>query len=404
MPPLLNVYLKVTLIMGRDRTGSLYHDEYGWVYGRITWKDASGKRRQRKRKSLSGTKKEARAHIVDLLEELDEEGDTSRSMDGHVLTFKQLADYYEKQYAKDAEFDKHGIKKTGLLSYKDVKRKLKMLCLHFRGRVREISYGDLAAFKRLRLSTPVEVKRRVKGKQGKKVPKTYESEYHPRSIATVNRELAQLRRLLTVAFQHKWIRRNPFHDGDPLINIEEEEPRERIATKEERAALLAACTGEREHLRPLLILAFDTGFRGSEMFRLKVADVNFADNSILAVSYKGRRRRERAFVMTRRLAQEMRVLCDGREPEEWVFTYNNKPLKSVKRSFATVKRIAGLADSNFRLHDARHTAATRLISKGMSLSAAGKLLGHTQPKTTWRYMHVDKSTGIQAAELLEEDD
>lgn len=379
--------------MGRERTGSFYRDATGGLYGRITWTDAKGKRHQRKRKALDGTKREARRHIKDMLDELDEQGD-ERSVDGASLTFKQLADHYEREYAIPAEYDKNGIKKAGLRSYKDTRRKLAELREHFSGRVRELSYGDLAAFKRRRINTPVAIKKRVKGKK-----KEYTIEYHPRSIASVHRELALLRRLFTVATQHKWISRNPFTEGDGLINIAEEQPRERIATKDEREALIAACTGKRAHLKPFLILAFDTGFRGSEMYRLKVSDVNFEENCITAISYKGKRRTERAFDMTKRLATEMQNLCEGKNPDDPIFMF-----RSVKRAFATAKRLAGMANANFRLHDARHTAATRMVSKGLSLSETGKLLGHSQPSTTWRYMHADKSARKRAAELLEEDE
>ncbi len=380
--------------MGRDRTGSFWRDQNGALYGRVTWVDAKGKRRERKRKAFSGTTREARRHIKEMLDELEEQGD-ERSIDGAILSFKQLADYYEKEYAVPAEYDKHGIKKSGLRSYKDTRRKLRELRQHFGGRVREISYGDLNAFKRLRINTPVGINRRVK----KRGNREYVTAYHPRSIASVNRELSLLRRLFTIAVQNKWLNRNPFNEGEALINISEEEPRERIATKQERDALLAACVGPREHLRPFLILALDTGFRGGEIYRLKVSDVNFDDNCIVAVSYKGRRRRERPFDMTVRLANEMRKLCEGKKPDDLVFGF-----KSVKRSFATAKRLAGMADANFRLHDARHTATTRLLTRGLSLSEAGKLMGHTQPNTTWRYMHADKTTRKRAAELLEEDE
>ena len=379
--------VKVAVTMGRDRTGSFWRDVNGALYARVTWVDAKGKRHERKRKALSGTSREARRHIKEMLDELEDQGD-ERSIDGATLTFKQLADYYEKEYAVPAEYDKHGIKKTGLRSHADVKRKLKVLRDHFHGRVREISYGDVSAFKRLRLSTPVVIKRRI----GKK---KYREDSRARAIASVNRELSLLRRLFTVAVQNKWLTRNPFAQGDPLINLAEEQPRERIATKEEREKLLAACVGEREHLRAFLILAFDTGFRGSEMYRLRVSDVNFQDNCITAVSYKGRRRRERQFDMTLRLAKEMLKLCEGKGPDELLFGF-----QSVKRSFKTAKKIAGLADANFRLHDARHTAATRMVNKGLSLSETGKLLGHTQPSTTWRYMHADKGTRKRAAELM----
>jgi integrase len=379
--------------MGRDRTGSLYYDRSGALYARITWIDpATHKRQQRKRKSKSGTTREARQHIRDLLTELDDSGDAC-AIDGATLTFDQLAKFYEKAYAIEATYDAHGTKTGGLRSWADACRKLVMLREYFRGRVREISYGDLAAFKRLRLSAPVTIKKRA----GKLHEKIYRNEYRARSIASVHRELALLRRLLSIAVEHKWLRRNPFRDGPKLINPGEEHARERIASKEERDKLIAACSGAREALRPFLICAFDTGFRGSEIYRLKVGDVDFVNNCITAVSYKGQRRRERQFDMTKRLAIEMHQLCAGKDAGAAVWDF-----KSIKRSFATAKRLAGLAEANFRLHDARHTVATRLVQSGISLSETGKLLGHTQPSTTWRYAHVDRATQKRAALVLED--
>lgn len=379
--------------MGRDRTGSFKRSD-GGLYARVTWIDSHGKRRERQRKTISGTTREARRLISEMLDEIDQQGVT-RTIDGSAMTFRQLADHYEREYAIPAQYDKHGIKKAGLRSYRDTLRKLTLLRSHFAGRVKDVSYGDLAAFKRLRLSTPVTLTKRSGTRRGK----TYRQEFRPRAIASVNRELSLLRRLFTIAVQNKWLNRNPFKDGGALINLAEEVPRERIATKEERDLLLAACVEPREHLRPFLICAFDTGFRGREMYRLRVRDVNFEDNCIAAISYKGKRRRERQFDMTKRLAEEMRKLCESKKSEDPLFGF-----QSVKRSFATAKRIAGLADANFRLHDTRHTATTRLLTRGLSLSEAGKLMGHTQPSTTWRYMHADKQTRKRAAELLEEDE
>jgi integrase len=210
--------------------------------------------------------------------------------------------------------------------------------------------------------------------------------------------------MLSIAVQNRWIRRNPFREGQPLINQEEETKREIIATREQEAALLAACDEDerRTHLKPLLILAFDTGFRPIEMTSLKVRDVDFEDNCVWAVSYKGKQMKRRPFDMTARLRAAMLELCAGKKPSDPVFGF-----KSVKRSFATAKRLAreeGISLDGFRLYDARHTATTRLVRRGMSLEESGKLMGHSQPKTTWRYMHVDKSRRRRAAELLEQDD
>lgn len=374
--------------MPRARTGSFWYtgkDQTGDLYARVTWTDSKGKVREKRRKSISGTKREARRHIKEILEEIEEQGD--QPIDPAALTFKQLADHYKQNYAIGAEYDRKGIKTAGMRSWKDARRKADTLLDHFgpKKRVRDFTYADLSRFKSARLRTPTH-----RGTA--------------RQIASVHRELEVLRRMFRIAVQNRWIRHSPFSEGDPLIEQAEEHQRERIATKQEESALLVACDEDqrRRHLKPFLILAFDTGFRPIEMTSLKVRDIDFEDNCIIAVSYKGKRRRERQFDMTSRLRAAMLELCGGKKANDPVFGF-----KSVKRSFATAKRVAaemGINLEGFRLYDARHTATTRLVRRGMSLEETGKMMGHSQPKTTWRYMHVDKSRRRKAAELLEQED
>jgi integrase len=390
--------------MPRARTGSFWNDREGNLYARVTWTDERGKVHDRKRKALTGTKREARQLIKELLDDIEEQGD--KGVEGATLTMRQLADYYKKHFAIEAEYDRQGIKKSGMRSYKDARRKADSLVAYFgpSTKVRSISYGDLALFKATRLRTPVVVEHVQHKKVDGKKTKIVTQQESPRATASVHRELATLRRMIRVAMQQRWIRHNPFNDGEPLINPAEEHERERIATKEEENALLAACDEDdrRKPLKPFLILAFDTGFRPIEMTSLTVKDVDFEDNCIYAVSYKGRMMKRRPFDMTTRLRAAMRELCAGKNPSDPVFGF-----KSVKRSFATAKRIAkaeGIPLEGFRLYDARHTATTRLVRRGMSLEESGKLMGHSQPKTTWRYMHVDKTRRRKAAELLEQDD
>ena len=54
--------------------------------------------------------------------------------------------------------------------------------------------------------------------------------------------------------------------------------------------------------------------------------------------------------------------------------------------------------TGFRFHDLRHTAATRMVEAGVPLFIVGRILGHTDFKTTMRYAHPDESLkrGVEA--------
>jgi integrase len=58
----------------------------------------------------------------------------------------------------------------------------------------------------------------------------------------------------------------------------------------------------------------------------------------------------------------------------------------VKYTFKVAKKAAGIVD--YRFHDGRHTAATRLLRKSGNLRHVQTLLGHASIKTTLRYAHV----------------
>ena len=61
-------------------------------------------------------------------------------------------------------------------------------------------------------------------------------------------------------------------------------------------------------------------------------------------------------------------------------------LKTLKTAWRRVKLRAGLED--VRLHDLRHSYATRALALGESLTMIGKLLNHAQMQSTARYAHV----------------
>lgn len=54
-----------------------------------------------------------------------------------------------------------------------------------------------------------------------------------------------------------------------------------------------------------------------------------------------------------------------------------------------------------RFHDLRHSCATLLLKKGISLREIQDWLGHSSSKTTEKYAHLDSSTKIKSASAIE---
>ena len=61
-------------------------------------------------------------------------------------------------------------------------------------------------------------------------------------------------------------------------------------------------------------------------------------------------------------------------------------LTDLQRPWRRVRARVGLED--VRIHDLQHTFAANAAASGLKLPMIGKLLGHTQAKTTARYAHL----------------
>ena len=65
-------------------------------------------------------------------------------------------------------------------------------------------------------------------------------------------------------------------------------------------------------------------------------------------------------------------------------------LTDLQHAWRRIRARAGLDD--LRIHDLRHSFASRALALGESLPMIGKLLGHTQVRTTARYAHLARDT------------
>ena len=369
----------------RDKNGSVIKRGKA-IYARVRYVDETGKEKTIERKA--DNRSHARLICKDLLADLKENGEDY--MNAEQMTFAELAAYYKKHYISPARYS-GGRKIAGLRSWKSADGILKVLKDYFGRRViRRITYGDLKNFRAARLDTPTERDRARAKKSETEIVCT-------RSVASVNRELALLRKIFNVAVAQSWLKRNPFNAGESLISLAAETKRERILTPKEEARLLKACEPNRyKHLRPILIAALDTGARLGELLSLTWRDVDFKREVLSLTTYKDKNMKTREVAFTDRLRETLLELWkrSDKRPETLVFGIKS----NVKRSFDAVRRAAGL--DRLRFHDLRHSAATRLAQMQIPLSEVGRILGHTTPATTYRYANANIDTARRAAAAL----
>ncbi len=361
--------------MARERKGSII-ERNGKLYARVRFKDENGKQRDLWR--AAADRKQARLLIKQLLKEV--ENSTPQQLDALNMTFAELADYFTKNYLHAAVYvgDR---KVSGVRSLIPARTVVQPLVAYFGPRkLRSITYGDLRAYKHARLQTPTKY-----GKQ--------------RSIACVNKELGQMRRMLNIAVREHWLQRNPFNSGECLISSADETHRTRILTREEEARLLDAIEGEpkRAHLKGILLIALDCALRRGEIFTLRWSDVDLERRTITVRAFNAKTARSRTVAMTTRVYEYlmMRWWESSRDSDALVFGVR----VTIKTAFSKALKAAGIAD--FHLHDCRHTAITRMIRAGMPPVEVMRVSGHTTMSAFYRYANVDMDSVFRAATLLD---
>lgn len=224
-------------------------------------------------------------------------------------------------------------------------------------------------------------------------------EYKAERLATgikkcsVNREVSCLRKIFNVAIDWAYAADNPVRKVK--LYSEKENIRERILAEDEEERLLSVSY---QHLKPMLIVALNSGMRKSEVFNLKWQNVNFETRQISIKESKGGR--ERKIPINSTLSSLLHALKSRNGQSEYVFTNpkTGKPFTDVKKSFDTACTNADIDD--LRFHDLRHTFATRLVRRGVDLVIIKELMGHASIVTTQRYLHSQADVKFQAVEAL----
>jgi integrase len=364
--------------MPKDRSGYIGQDKTGKWFARVTLTDSNGKRRNVARRAKD--RSEAKQILKRILQQIEDEGE--KTVDAARLTFNDLADFYSAKYLKPAEY-RHERKISGLRALDRAQQAVVIFRQHFGTRkLRSLTYSDLYNLRAIRLSTETQYKRQ-------------------RSIATVNRELVVLRRILNIGVREGYLLKSPFNSGDPLICAADENKRERILSRDEEARLFAAIDAEpkREHLAGILKIALDCALRRGEILTLRWSDLNLERRTITVRAFNCKTARSRTVAMTTRVHLEMQRIWAGagQDSNQLIF----KGIKSVRTSFAKACKAANVQD--FHLHDCRHTAITRMIRAGLPPIEVIRISGHANLSggAFYRYCNLDSDSVFRAAAALD---
>ncbi|MHC4278362.1 MAG: tyrosine-type recombinase/integrase [Planctomycetota bacterium] len=209
----------------------------------------------------------------------------------------------------------------------------------------------------------------------------------PIAPATVNRELACLRRMFSLAI--RWERA----DGNPAARfkrLQEPNHAHKILSSEEIDRLLTACTS---HSRAMVLLALHTGMRLGEILELTWERVDLSQGVITLIHTKNGRVRR---VPLNGAAREL--LNSWPRSGPYVFG-GNRPYGSIKTAFRAACRRAGLG--RIRFHDLRHTWATHLVLAGVDLRTVQELGGWSSLALVERYSHPTSEARRHAVQVLE---
>lgn len=282
------------------------------------------------------------------------------------LTFAVFVECKKKTHFHEAVI-RNGKKISGYKGFKKVtKYVLKSVIDYFgKAEIRKITSHDCEVFKIDRLNTP-----------------TYKDT--ERSVASVNRELAMLRKILNLAVKDRVINFAPVFE----INLADENMRSRVLSLDEEKRLIMALESRNKqnkqtliHLKPLVFTALNTACRAGELLKLRWNNVNFAYGvlQILGTNTKTQQYREVPF--SSEVREELLKLHEKKQSDdELVFN-----ISYYSDGFRALLKEAKIYD--FRFHDLRHTATTNFVKSEMRTELCMSITGHTTERTFRRYVN-----------------
>jgi len=205
------------------------------------------------------------------------------------------------------------------------------------------------------------------------------------SVSTLKIAVSALRFLYTVTLRQRWdLRYIPYPRSERRLPV--------VLSRDEVARLLGATRNLRD--RALLMTAYSTGARSSEVVGLRVKDID-GRRRVLHIR-RGKGHKDRFLPLFPRLHRVLRAYYREHRPAgPWLFpgaTSGSHLSQPMVRQACLRARSRAKISKRVTSHALRHSFATHLLEGGIDLRTIQVLLGHASLATVQFYVHVTSKT------------
>ena len=215
-----------------------------------------------------------------------------------------------------------------------------------------------------------------------------------RKPETINKELGILRRMFNLALEWKIICSNPIK-GMKLLKSPKFKPT--ILKNWEFKELYSSAS---PHFKPILLCAYMTGMRRSEIAKLKWENIDFEDKYIHVTDIKNGELK--SIPINEILLESLLKLKKNASTDSVFTTHLRKPYTYVsawKTAWDTALKKSGIGKCRF--HDLKHTFTSNLIvGEKEDIATVMGLTGHKDIRMLQHYSHTHEDSKKLAVEKL----